>query len=257
MKIIRILHMYSDMLDLYGDNGNIEVLGYRARARGIQIVVEHHSVGTKDTDFSSYDLIYLGGGADFEQQLLAEDLQSCRDEIIKAYENGTFFLLICGGYQLMGEYYKDSNGELIKGLGMFPYHTEASLNKNKRCIGNIIVETDLNGEKYEVIGFENHGGQTSQTDKMFGNVLFGNGNRFESEDEGYFDKNVIATYLHGPLLSKNPKLADYIIKYCAERNGDLIEMTPMDDTLEQKAREVLFGRLTPRNKIQETEGKKE
>lgn len=257
MKTIRILHMYSDMLDLYGDNGNIEILRYRAKARGIETVIEHHSVGTKDTDFSSYDLIYLGGGADFEQQLLADDLQSCREKIIKAYDSGTFFLLICGGYQLMGEYYKDSNGELIKGLGMFPYHTEASLNKNKRCIGNIIIETELGEEKYKVIGFENHGGQTSQTDKKFGNAVFGNGNRFESKDEGYFDKNVIATYLHGPLLSKNPRLADYIIKYCAEQDGDSFEMTPMDDTLEQKAREVLFSRLMPGNKLQEAESKKE
>lgn len=235
--------MYSDMLDLYGDNGNIEILRYRAKARGIETVVEHHSVGTKGTDFLSYDLIYLGGGADFEQQLLADDLQNCRNEIMKAYKNGTFFLLICGGYQLMGEFYKDSNGEVIKGLGMFPYHTEASLNKGKRCIGNIIVESELGGEKTKIIGFENHGGQTSNTDKPFGNVLFGNGNRFESDDEGYFDKNVIATYLHGPLLSKNPKLADYIIKYCAERDGQAVQMTPMNDTLEEKARDVLFGRL--------------
>ncbi len=246
MKTIRILHMYSDMLDLYGDNGNIEVLRYRARARGVETVVEHHSVGTKDTDFSSYDLIYLGGGADYEQQLLAEDLQSCRNEIMKAYENGTFFLLICGGYQLMGEYYKDSNNEVIKGLGLFPYHTVASLNKGKRCIGNIIIEAELDGMISKIIGFENHGGQTSATDKAFGKVLFGNGNRFESEDEGYFDKNVIATYLHGPLLSKNPKLADYIIKYCSERDGGHIEMTPMDDALEEKAREVLFRRLLTR-----------
>lgn len=235
--------MYSDMLDLYGDNGNIEILRYRAKARGIETVVEHHSVGTKGTDFSDYDLIYLGGGADFEQQLLADDLQSCRDEIMRAYQNGTFFLLICGGYQLMGEFYRDSNGEVIKGLGMFPYHTEASLNKGKRCIGNIIIESELDGEKTKIIGFENHGGQTSKTDKPFGKVLFGNGNRFESQDEGYFDKNVIATYLHGPLLSKNPVLSDYIIKYCAQRNGDVVQMTPMDDALEEKAREVLFKRL--------------
>ena len=247
MKTIRILHMYSDMLDLYGDNGNIEVLSYRAKARGIETAVEHHSVGTKYTDFSSYDLIYLGGGADFEQQLLAEDLQSCRDEIMKAFNNGTFFLLICGGYQLMGEYYKDSNGEVIDGLGMFPYHTAASLNKNKRCIGNIIIEAELNGEMSKIIGFENHGGQTSQTDKSFGRVVYGNGNRFGSEDEGYFDSNVIATYLHGPLLSKNPKLADYIIRYCAERDGNSVEMTPLDDTLEEKAREVLFRRLDARS----------
>ncbi len=243
MKKIRILHMYSDMLDLYGDNGNIEILRYRAKARGIDTVVEHHSVGTQDTDFSSYDLIYLGGGADFEQQLLANDLQSCRQKIISAYNDGVFFLLICGGYQLMGEHYKDSNGKLINGLGMFPYRTEASRNKGKRCIGNIILETELNGEKTKVIGFENHGGQTTETDKPFGRVLFGNGNHFESKDEGYFDKNVIATYLHGPLLSKNPVLADYIIGYCAKHAGCDIEMTSMNDAFEEKAREILFSRL--------------
>lgn len=243
MKTIKILHMYANMLDLYGDNGNIEVLKYRSSLRGIDVVVDYHSVGTEGTDFSSYDLIYLGGGADFEQQLLADDLSKHKDDIIKAYKNKTFFLLICGGYQLMGKYYKDSNGKIIDGLNMFPYYTEASRNKGKRCIGNIIIETEIDGEMTKVIGFENHGGQTKNLTNAFGKVLFGNGNCFNSETEGYKEENVIATYLHGPLLSKNPKLTDFIIKYCIERQGEKVEMTSLNDELEQKAREVMFERL--------------
>ena len=244
MKTIKILHMYSNILDLYGDSGNIEVLRYRCRMRNIECIVEYHSLGTKDTDFSKYDLIYLGGGADFEQQLLGDDLLKCKEAIKSAYEDGAFLLLICGGYQHMGQYYIDSNKEKIPGLGLFDYYTVASSDKGKRCIGNIIVEAELNGEKTKVIGFENHGGQTSNINAPFGKVLFGNGNCFNDNSEGYFEKNVIATYLHGPLLSKNPKIADYIIEYCINRNSnDKVKLAEINDSLELKCREVLFERL--------------
>ena len=189
-------------------------------------------------------MIYLGGGADFEQQLLADDLLSCKDKIVKAYKSGVFMLMICGGYQLMGKYYKDSNGKKIPGLGLFDYFTVASTNKRERCIGNIIIETELDGKKYKVIGFENHGGMTDNVKTPFGKVLFGNGNKFGSDTEGYFEKNVIATYLHGPLLSKNPKLADHIIEYMlTRRQGSPAVLSPLNDELEKKAREVMFGRL--------------
>ena len=244
-KMIKVLHMYPNMLDLYGDSGNMEVLAYRLKKRGYEFEKTSYTIGDgAKTDFEAYDMIYLGGGADFEQQLLADDLLSCKDKIVKAYKSGVFMLMICGGYQLMGKYYKDSNGKKIPGLGLFDYYTVASTNKRERCIGNIIIETDLDGSKYKVIGFENHGGMTENVKTPFGKVIFGNGNKFGSDIEGFFEKNVIATYLHGPLLSKNPKLADHIISYMlSRRQGESVSLSPLNDELEKKAREVMFGRL--------------
>ena len=242
---LKVLHMYPNMLDLYGDSGNMELLSYRLRQRGYDMEKTDYTLGDGDkTDFESYDLIYLGGGADFEQQLLADDLLSCRDKILRAYKGGVFMLMICGGYQLMGKYYKDSNGKKIPGLGLFDYYTVASTNKRERCIGNIVIETELDGKKYKVIGFENHGGMTDNVKTPFGRVIFGNGNKFGSETEGYTEKNVVATYLHGPLLSKNPKLADHILEYClSRRQGGPVTLKPLNDELEKKAREVMFKRL--------------
>ena len=244
MKKLKLLHMYPNVLDLYGDSGNVEILKYRCSKRNIGLEVSKHNLGDSETDFTSYDIIYLGGGADYEQQLLADDLMGLKDKIKSAYDNGTYFLMICGGYQLMGQYYKDSNGEKIPGLGLFDYYTVASTNKRCRCIGNIVIESEIDGKKYKVIGFENHGGQTSDVKTPFGKVLFGNGNCFESSTEGYIEKNVTATYLHGPLLSKNPKLADSIINYCMTRKtGTEYTAEPIDDRLENECREVLFKRL--------------
>lgn len=236
--------MYPSMLDLYGDSGNVEILSYRCGKRGIATEVSKHELGDRDTDFTGYDIIYLGGGADFEQQLLADDLLSLKDSIKAAYDSGVYFLMICGGYQLMGQYYKDSNGKKIPGLGLFDYYTVASTNKRSRCIGNIVVETEIGGKRYRVIGFENHGGQTSGVTTPFGKVLAGNGNRFSSDEEGYSEKNVTATYLHGPLLSKNPGLADSIINYCMTRKtGEEYVCKPINDKLENECRRVLLTRL--------------
>ena len=244
MDKLRIMHMYPSMLDLYGDSGNVEILGYRCRMRGIELEVRKHELGDKDTDFNDIDIIYLGGGADFEQQLLADDLLGMKDQMFKAYNDGVYMLMICGGYQLMGQYYKDSNDKKIPGLGLFDYYTVASTNKRERCIGNIVIESQIDGEPYKIIGFENHGGQTTNVKTPFGKVLAGNGNEFESSVEGYTEKNVTATYLHGPLLSKNPKLADHIITYCMERRtGQKYTPASLNDKLEEECRAQLFGRL--------------
>lgn len=244
MDKLKILHMYPAMLDLYGDSGNVEILGYRCKMRGIELEIHKHDLGGTETDFTDFDIIYLGGGADFEQQLLADDLLALKDSIKAAYDKGVYFLMICGGYQLMGQYYKDSNGEKIPGLGLFDYYTVASTDKRCRCIGNIVVEAEIDGEKYKVIGFENHGGQTKNVSSPFGKVLAGNGNEFECSTEGYTEKNVTATYLHGPLLSKNPRLADHIISYCMERKtGEKYVSAPINDKLEDDCRRQLLERL--------------
>ena len=130
--MIKILHMYGDMLDLYGDSGNMEILRYRCRMRDIDCTVDSYSLGGDMPDFSSYDLIYIGGGADLEQQHISADLLRCRDGIKAAYDNGTFLFLICGGYQLMGKYYRDADGNDIPGLGLFDYYTVAPSSRKMR-----------------------------------------------------------------------------------------------------------------------------
>ena len=244
MKTIKILHMYADLLDLYGDSGNMEVMAFRCKKRGIDCQIDKYSIDSEMPDFSSYDLIYIGGGADLEQQHISADLLKCREGIVRAYKNGTFLFLICGGYQLMGKYYRDADGNDIKGLGLFDYFTVAPNSRRKRCIGNIVIETKLTGKSVKVVGFENHGGQTQGVKTPFGKVLFGNGNCSKSEAEGYCEKNVIATYLHGPCLSKNPEISDYMIEYCINRGeSENIALEALDDTLEKECRQVMLDRL--------------
>ncbi len=244
MKEIKILYLYPDMLELYGDYGNIQVLRYRLEKRGFQCIIDKYSIGDEMPDFKNYDIIFAGGGADNEQSILSEDLIKYKDELKEAEDEGVFFLLICGAYQLFGKYYKGVEGNIIPGLEIFPYYTEAIADRKKRCIGNIVLDVTLNGKETKVIGFENHGGQTYNITTPFGKVLFGNGNKFGDTQEGFFKTNVIATYLHGPLLSKNPELTDYIIKYCLDRKYDEnITLEPLNDEFENLCRKQLLDRF--------------
>ena len=151
MKPIKVLHMYADILDLYGDSGNMEILSYRCQMRQIPFVCDHYRLNDPVPNFSDYDLIYLGGGADMEQRMLSSDLLRCKDGLKKAYADGVFFLMICGGYQLMGKFYRDADGNELPGLGLFNYYTIAPHSRRKRCIGNIIIRTQLTGEPLEVV----------------------------------------------------------------------------------------------------------
>ena len=196
MKELKILYLYPDILELYGDYGNIQVLKYRLEKRGFKAIITPYTIGDKAPNFKDFDIVFAGGGADQEQSILAKDLIKYKDNIKEAIENKVFFLLICGAYQLFGKYYKDVDGNIIDGLDVFTYYTEAINDRKKRCIGNIIIDVTLNGNKTKVIGFENHGGQTFDIDTPFGEVLFGNGNKFSDKNEGFFLENVIATYLH-------------------------------------------------------------
>ena len=246
---LKILYLYPDMLELYGDYGNIQVLKYRIESRGYKAIIDRYSIGDTAPNFNDYDIVFAGGGADNEQSILAEDLVKYKDNIKEAVENGVFFLLICGAYQLFGKYYKGVEGNIIPGLEVFDYYTVANPDRKKRCIGNIVIDANLNNLKTKVIGFENHGGQTFDISNSFGTVLFGNGNKFGDSEEGFFRSNVIATYLHGPLLSKNPELCDYIIKYCLDRKyNENIELEPLNDTFENLCRDQLlmsFHRQVP------------
>lgn len=241
MKEIKILYLYPDMLNLYGDRGNIEAIEYRAKKREITIQIDYHYLGGRAPDFCSYDIVFSGGGADREQALVASDMMQYKGSIQKAVNEGVFFLLVCGSYQLFGKYYKDVDGNTIPGLEIFDYYTEAIQDRSKRCIGNVVIQTELNEKQTKVIGYENHGGQTKDVTSPFGKVLKGQGNTFGAEEEGFMIKNVIATYVHGTLLSKNPDITDYIIQYALERRyKERIELDPLDDTLEEKCREQLL-----------------
>ena len=244
MKELKILYLYPDILELYGDFGNIQVLRYRSEKRGIKATIVPYSIGDDAPNFNDYDLVFAGGGADQEQGILSKDLVQYSDNIKEAVNNGVFFLLICGAYQLFGKYYKDADGNVIPGLHIFDYYTEALADKKKRCIGNIVIKSKLNNMETEIIGFENHGGQTFDINTPFGTVLYGNGNKFGDTQEGFFKDNVIATYLHGPLLSKNPELADYIIKYCLDKKyNDNIQLANLDDSFENLCRKQLLERF--------------
>ena len=269
MKEIKLLYLYPDMLELYGDYGNIQVLKYRLEKRGFNLIVDKYCIGDEAPDFTSYDIVFAGGGADNEQSILSKDLVKYKDNIKEAVEKGVFFLLICGAYQLFGKYYKGVEGNIIPGLEVFNYYTVAEPDRKKRCIGNIALKVNLNKfeksnqespqndtteEKNdnleeskvetEVIGFENHGGQTFDVESPFGKVLYGNGNKFGDTEEGFFKENVIATYLHGPLLAKNPKVSDYIISYCLGRKyNEKIELEKLDDSFEEKCRKQLLEKF--------------
>ena len=254
-KSIKILYLYPDMLELYGDYGNIQVLKYRIESRGYKAIIDRYSIGDATPDFNNYDIVFAGGGADNEQSILAEDLVKYKENIKEAVNNGVFFLLICGAYQLFGKYYKGVEGNIIPGLEVFDYYTVANPDRKKRCIGNIVIDANLrcsnndtdsseSNIKTKVIGFENHGGQTFDISNSFGNVLFGNGNKFGDAEEGFFNNNVIATYLHGPLLSKNPELCDYIIKYCLDRKyNENVVLESLNDEFENLCREQLLNRF--------------
>ncbi len=238
---LKICWLYHDLMDLYGDKGNIQVLKTRAEKRGIEVVVDTCSLH-EEKDLSGYDLLFIGGGADREQKLLVDDLLKRKEALRKAMDGNTFILLICGGYQLFGKYYLDADGEKIEGLGFFDYYTEAA-SRSERCIGNIAIEAELDGEKIVVVGFENHGGKTMHVQTPFGKVLKGHGNEHQSAYEGFYNGHVLGTYMHGPLLPKNPQVADFILrKALAKRYGE-VKLEVLNDMLEMKAREVILKRL--------------
>lgn len=243
-KKIRVCWMYHNIMDLYGDKGNMMVLSKRCENRGIACEIVPLDIG-QEMDLTSFDLLFLGGGADREQVLLMEDLLKRKQQIAKAMEQGTFVVLICGGYQLFGQYYIAADGTKIEGLKFFDYYTEAGSNY-QRCIGNIAVFAQLDDITTTVIGFENHGGQTRNVRTPFGKVLSGYGNNQSDHMEGFYNGQVLGTYLHGPLFPKNPEVADFVIYKCLKKqNPDLkyTDLTKLDDSLEQQAREVMLKRM--------------
>lgn len=231
-NVLKVAWLYPDLLELYGDRGNIIALQYRAKELGVELVVDHFSIGDVFSP-KAYDLVFLGGGADRDQSIFYDDLVSRRDEIVEAIEDDVAFLLICGGYQLFGQHYIDANGEKLDGLGIFQFYSKAGETRN---IGYLTIECEIDGKPMYVSGFENHGGQTYNVSQPFGKVLSGVGNNTEENGEGILYRHVIGTYIHGPLLSRNPELTDVLLSWMAQRHEIELDFTKGDVSFEKSAR---------------------
>lgn len=240
MQSITIGHFYPDLLNLYGDRGNIAALVKRMQWRGMEAEVIPFELGDS-VDFSKLDIVFLGGGSDREQLLVCRRLQELREDFTRYVEEGGVTLAVCGGYQLLGKYYK-LRDETIEGLSILDIATEAG---DSRLIGNVALSVELDGKESKVVGFENHGGRTyigSHT--PFGRVLAGYGNNETDGQEGVLYKNTIATYLHGPLLPKNPAITDYLLTKALERKyNQPVSLPALDDQCETAANEHMAAAL--------------
>jgi lipid II isoglutaminyl synthase (glutamine-hydrolysing) len=240
---IRVGHLYPDYLNIYADRGNIAVLARRAAWRGHELDVT--PIGMDDSIRpGEHDLYYVGGGQDREQLLVARDLAAKAEPLKEAVlGGGAAALAVCGGYQLLGRGYRGFHGEDMPGVGLLPLETVAG---EKRMIGNVLLDTELG----PVAGFENHAGRTTLdagADPL-GRVVAGFGNDGESGYEGCRIGRAIGTYLHGPLLPRNPHLADWLIAQAlAHRSGgEPPELEPLGDELESRAHEVSAARARSR-----------
>jgi len=238
---LNICHLYPDLLDLYGDRGNILALAARCRWRGIEPVIQQASLG-EALDFMRMDILFLGGGSDREQGLLVQDLMRREKELRSAIENGLVVLSICGGYQMLGRYYQMASGEKIQGLGIIDIWTVAGA---KRLIGNVVVEIEIDKSFRTLVGFENHSGKTylGEGIRPLGKVLFGHGNNGDNREEGVHYRNVFGTYMHGPLLPKNPLFTDMLLELAMLRRGSNTRLKELDDRLEELAHKAMVKRL--------------
>ena len=239
---LKICHLFPDILNLYGDRGNVVCMRRRLGWRGIGVSVSEVSIGTA-LKASDYDLFFIGGGQDFEQEVLLEDLKGGKTAEIKAaIEDGKTFLAICGGYQMLGAYYKTWDGQQCDFTGALDLYT---VGHKDRMIGNYMFTCEELGG-VTVVGFENHSGKTylGSGIRPIGRVLAGYGNNGEDGMEGARYKNVFCTYSHGCLLPKNPILADHILKTALTRKYGSAELAPLDDAVETAAHAYMERRLT-------------
>jgi CobQ-like glutamine amidotransferase family enzyme len=230
--------LYPDLMNIYGDRGNIVALAQRARWRGLDVTVAELGKGVV-AGIEDVDVFFFGGGQDREQALVYDDLLETKAvPLASAVHGGAAVLAVCGGYQLLGHYYQTATGQRLPGIGLVDVHTEAG---ERRCIGDVVIETDeaLGLQPRTLVGFENHSGRTFLGDgvRPLGRVVRGHGNNGEDGTEGFTTGNLFGTYLHGSLLPKNPHLADLIIGRALGRRLD-----PLDDDLELAAHRRIVDR---------------
>jgi CobQ-like glutamine amidotransferase family enzyme len=236
MKAIKIAHLYPERMSIYGDNGNVLAISQRMNWRSIKNEIVKVEVGQKipkDTD-----LIFIGGGQDKGQWVVANDLLSKSSQIREFVEEGGPLLSVCGGYQLLGEYFISNDYGQIQGIGLFNVISKAT---DTRMIGNIVVKSEKFGQ---LVGFENHSGATEFIGRAqpLGVVKKGFGNNPTDKLEGVIYKNAIGTYLHGSFLPKNPKVTDWLLRQAIKYSGQNIKLKELNDELENSARKFAAKR---------------
>ena len=241
MRLV-LVHLYPDLMNVYGDRGNIIALQRRAEWRGIELEVRSCTLG-EAFDPVDADLIFFGGGQDREQGVVAADLVERKGEPVKrAVEGGTALLAVCGGYQLLGKFFRTGSGEELPGVGLFDAWTVAG---ERRCIGNVVIECDWDAARRGLVGFENHSGKTflGPGCRPLGRVRQGFGNNGEDGGEGAVYRSAYGCYLHGSLLPKNPWFADHLLLTALQRRaGPEATLGPLDDRLENMAHDAVVAR---------------
>ncbi len=236
---LRLAHLYPDVMNIYGDRGNVIAVQYRCEAREVALEVVDVNIGDP-FEAVEFDLVLIGGGQDREQRRIADDLVARGLALKAAIDEGLPVLAVCGGFQLFGHRYVDHEGGIIPGIGIFDLETRHPGPLADRCIGDVVLATEFG----ETVGFENHGGRTylGPGQAPFGMIRRGFGNNAEDGREGARYKNAIGTYLHGSLLPKNPALADYLILTALRRRyGESVELPPLNDGIEGRAHAVAAG----------------
>ncbi len=238
-KTLTIGHLFPEFLNMYGDKGNILALQNRLLWRDMDAEVKTFGI-EDEIDFKTLDIIVLGGGSDREQKLVCGRLQKDREALSAYIESGGVLLALCGAYPMLGKHFvlKD---ETLEGLCVLDIDTEP---ENKRHIGDVVIRSDITGEELLIVGFENHSGKTRiGANKPLGTVCCGFGNNGEDKTCGVIYKNTVGTYLHGPLLPKNPVLTDYLLRCALKRKyGEKVELAPLCDRAENEAHDYIVSR---------------
>lgn len=238
--------LYPLLMSTYGDRGNILVLQKRCEWRGIKITILPIDQTTTDAQIKTIDLLFGGGAQDREQEIVMKDLYKKKKAITELIERNVPALFVCGAPQLMGNYYEPAAGKRTEGLGIFDMVSKHPGADQERLIGNLVAKINLNTKDELVVGFENHGGRTylGKNAQPFAKVIKGFGNNGEDGTEGVMYKNAIGTYLHGPLLPKNPMIADYVIAKALEvKYKKEITLEPLENSIEEKATDALLKKL--------------
>lgn len=247
-KFLIIGWIYPKLMNVYGDRGNIITLQKRCQWRDMEAEIKYLNAPLSEKELEKCDLLMMGGAQDEQQEIVSSDLKKKSNALKSAIEKGIPGLYVCGAYQFLGNYYKDANGTEIPGLGIFNLHTINPSENSRRLIGNIAAESSIvNGQSSILVGFENHGGRTylGNNIKPLGTVLAGFGNNGEDNTEGAIYKNSIGTYFHGPILPKNPRLADYLIETSLKvKYNEDFELKQLDDSIAENARKVIAKRLS-------------
>jgi CobQ-like glutamine amidotransferase family enzyme len=246
---LTICHLYPDLMNIYGDRGNIIALSRRAEWAGLEVELKRVDLG-EAPDFRAYDILFIGGGQDKEQALIARDLAEVKAAALRqAVHDGLVVLAVCGGYQLLGRYFRTGTDAVLPGIEVFDAWTVAG---RTRSIGDVIARSEVGGRPRTLVGFENHSGKTylGERAQPLARVLSGHGNNAEDGYEGAVQHNAFGTYLHGSLLPKNPWLTDLLIRRAVERRyGPRAALPPVDDAVEMLAHQAVIERIRRRGRL--------